>query len=55
MDNQAVQSSIGRLKLQHRQLGMMIGDLEVAVQTLNGDTLLYAIDEIALKYSVPAF
>lgn len=55
MDNVAVHASLGKLKLQHRQLGLMIGDLEVAVQTLEGDGLLSAIDDIALRYSVPAF
>lgn len=55
MDKSAVQSSLGKLKMQHRQFGLMITDLEDAVNTLEGDALSQAIDDIALRYSVPAF
>lgn len=53
MNNSAVHGALGKLKLEHRQFGLMIGELEVAVQTMEGGDLLNAIDGIAARYNFP--
>jgi hypothetical protein len=53
MVNAVVQESLGKLKMQHRNFGLMIGELEVAVETMDGDALVNAIDDIALRYQFP--
>lgn len=49
----AVHSSLGQLKREHERFGLMIGELDVAVQTMYGADLLNAIEEITNKYQVP--
>lgn len=53
MNNAAVQGALGKLKMEHRSFGLMIGELEVAVQTMEGGDLLNAIDDITSRYNFP--
>jgi hypothetical protein len=53
MNNAAIHGALGKLKMEHRNFGLMIGELEVAVQTMEGDALVNAIDDISLRYNFP--
>lgn len=53
MNKTAVQTALGKLKADHRSFGLMIGELDVAVQTLDGDALVNAIDDITMRYNFP--
>lgn len=51
MQTATLHGALGKLKMEHRNFGLMIGELEVAVQTMEGDSLINAIDEIACRYN----
>lgn len=46
--------AVNSLKHEHKQFGLMIGELELATDTLEGQDLLNAIDEITRRYNVTA-
>ena len=51
--NNAAQAALGKLKMDHRNFGLMIGELEVAVQVMDGEALVNAIDDISMRYGFP--
>lgn len=51
--NTSAKSALGRLKIEHRSLGLMISELDTAIDSLEGQELLNAIDTISSKYNFP--
>ena len=53
MKNSAMDTALGKLKMDYRNFGLMIGELEVAVESMEGTDLVNAIDQIATRYNFP--
>lgn len=49
--NNAVQTAMDQLHMQHRTLGLMLGELDVAVGSLEGEALANAIEDITKRYN----
>jgi len=54
MNNITIQTAMKSLRQQHRTLGLMLQELDVAVETLEGDALVNAIDDITVRYNFVA-
>lgn len=46
----AAKKAVNSLKLEHKQFGLMIDELDHATDALTGQDLLNAIDEITRRY-----
>jgi hypothetical protein len=53
--DQAVSRALGQMKREHERFGQMIGELDVACHSMEGDMLVNAINEITARYGVPVF
>ena len=53
MNNAAVHSALGKLKMEHRNFGLMIDELDAAVSSFEGEMLCNAIDDITKRYNFP--
>lgn len=49
----SVQRELDQLRRHHTSIGLMIGELEAAAQSCEGEDFLHAIEEITTKYNVP--
>jgi hypothetical protein len=52
--NQAAMNELQKLRVQHHSLGLMIGELETVVSTMDGLDLINAIDQISARYGTAA-
>ena len=53
MVNHDVKKAFGQLKMEHRSFGLMIDELEGAINTLDGVELLNAMEDIGRRYNHP--
>ena len=49
----SVKSAVNRMKLEHKQFGLMIDELDLATDSFEGRELLNAIEEITSRYGCP--
>jgi hypothetical protein len=52
MDKSVAQKALDKMKIDHRNFGLMLGEMEVALLSFEGGELLNAIDDITARYGM---